>query len=150
MKAVIQRVSSARVTVTENTVGEIAAGLLVLVGIAQNDTPSDVQWLAEKTVALRIFPDDSGLMNRSVKDSHGRILAVSQFTLCARTHKGTRPSFNDAARPDVAQPLYELFVRALEGALGQQVATGQFGADMQISLINDGPVTIVLDSKTRE
>jgi D-tyrosyl-tRNA(Tyr) deacylase len=150
MRAVIQRVSRARVTVAGETTGEIGRGLLVLLGVAQNDTEADAQWLAEKIAALRIFEDDAQRMNRSVVDVGGGLLVVSQFTLFASTRKGTRPSFNDAARPDLAIPLYEAFNRFAAAALGRPVATGRFAAMMDVALVNDGPVTIMIDSKVRE
>ena len=166
MRAVVQRVSSARVTVAGEVTGEIGAGLLVLLGVAQTDTEADAQWLAEKICALRIFPDAEGRMNLSVRDlvagvaDPGRplLLVVSQFTLFASTRKGTRPSFNDAAKPDHAIPLYEAFIRFANAALGappalsgvERVATGRFAAMMDVALVNDGPVTIVIDSKVRE
>jgi D-aminoacyl-tRNA deacylase len=123
---------------------------MVLLGIAQQDTEADGQWLAEKIAALRIFPDEAGLMNRSVRDVHGGILVISQFTLLASTRKGSRPSFNDAAKPELAHDLYKTFLRQIESALGSSVAHGEFGADMKVSLVNDGPVTLVIDTKTRE
>ncbi len=150
MRAVIQRVSSARVTVAGETTGEIGTGLLVLLGVAQGDTEADAQWLAEKICALRIFEDDGGKMNLSVVDRAGGMLVVSQFTLFASTRKGTRPSFNDAAKPELAIPLYEAFNRFASTALGRPVATGRFAAMMDVALVNDGPVTIVIDSKVRE
>lgn len=150
MRAVVQRVSSASVTVDGATVGVIGAGLLVLLGVAQTDTDEDAQWLAAKVAALRIFEDADGKMNRSVVDLGGEMLVVSQFTLLASTRKGTRPSFNDAAKPDLAIPLYESFVGHGTVALGRAVATGKFGAMMKVSLVNDGPVTLVIDSKLRE
>ena len=150
MRSVIQRVSSARVTVEGRTTGEIQRGLLVLLGVGHADTEEDVQWLAPKIAALRIFEDAEGKMNRSVVDIGGEILVVSQFTLLASTRKGTRPSFNDAAKPEVAVPLYESFVRQASLALGRPVATGEFGAMMKVELVNDGPVTLVIDSKLRE
>ncbi len=150
MRAVIQRVASARVTIAGEIAGEIPHGLLVLLGVAQGDTEADAQWLAEKIVALRIFEDDEGKMNRSVVDVAGGVLVVSQFTLFASTRKGTRPSFNDAAKPDLAIPLYEFFVRRTTAALGRPVATGKFRAKMDVALINDGPVTLIIDTKTRE
>ena len=150
MRAVVQRVSSARVTVAGEVTGEIGAGLLVLLGIAQDDTEADAQWLAEKIVALRIFEDDAEKMNRSVTDIAGGVLVVSQFTLFASTRKGTRPSFNDAAKPDLAIPLYEAFNRFASTALGRPVATGRFAAMMEVALVNDGPVTLIIDSKVRE
>ncbi|MSU48151.1 MAG: D-tyrosyl-tRNA(Tyr) deacylase [Opitutus sp.] len=150
MRAVIQRVSSARVAVAGEVTGEIGAGLLVLLGVAQGDTEADARWLAEKICVLRIFEDDAGKMNRSVIDLAGGILVVSQFTLFASTRKGTRPSFNDAARPAVAIPLYEAFNRFAAATLGRPVATGRFAAMMEVSLVNDGPVTLIIDSKVRD
>ncbi len=150
MRAVLQRVSSARVTVAGRIAGEIERGLLVLLGIAVNDTPQGGEWLAQKIAALRIFAAADDKMNLSVRDAGGGVLVVSQFTLIASTRKGTRPSFNDAARPEVAVPLYEQFLGQMETALGRSVARGEFGAMMQVSLVNDGPVTIVLDSRLRE
>lgn len=130
--------------------GEIGRGLLVLQGIESADTADDGEWLAQKIAKLRVFPDDTGQMNRSVADVAGGILLVSQFTLHASTAKGTRPSFNAAARPEIARPLYELFQRQLAQRLGRPVQTGEFGAMMDVALVNDGPVTLVIDSKTRE
>ena len=150
MRSVVQRVSSARVSVADQTLGEIEMGLLVFVGIAPGDTEADAQWLAEKICALRIFEDAEGRMNRSLIETGGGILVVSQFTLFASTRKGTRPSFNDAAKPEAAIPLYESFVRFATAALGRPVATGRFAAKMDVSLINDGPVTLLIDSKLRE
>jgi len=150
MRVVIQRVSSARVTVDTATVGEIGRGLLVLVGVAPDDTDDDIRWLAEKIVALRIFEDDSGRMNVSVKEIAGDVLVVSQFTLFGSVRKGTRPSFNDAAPPDIARPRYEQFTRALSDSLGKAVPTGRFAATMAVHLVNDGPVTLVIDSKRRD
>jgi len=150
MRVVLQRVSAAKVTVEDRVTGEIGRGLLVLLGIAADDTAADGEWLAQKIAKLRIFEDTDGRMNLSVCDVSGGILLVSQFTLFASTQKGTRPSFNAAARPEIAIPLYELFQRQLAAALGRPVATGEFGAMMQVSLVNDGPVTIVIDSKQRE
>lgn len=150
MRCVVQRVSRASVTVAGETVGEIGPGLLVLLGVGQQDTEADAQWLAEKVVALRVFEDADGKMNHSVVDAGGGILVVSQFTLFASTRKGTRPSFNDAAKPDLAIPLYESFNHFASAALGRPVATGRFAALMAVALVNDGPVTIVIDTKTRE
>jgi D-tyrosyl-tRNA(Tyr) deacylase len=150
MRAVIQRVSSARVAVGGEVTGEIARGLLVLLGVGHGDTEADAQWLAEKIAALRIFEDEGGRMNRSVVEVAGGLLVVSQFTLLASTRKGTRPSFNDAAKPDLAVLLYEAFNRCASTALGRPVATGRFAAKMDVSLVNDGPVTLVIDSKLRE
>lgn len=146
MRVVLQRVTSARVRIDQRVAGEIARGLLVLVGIGSADTTEDGRWLAEKISSLRIFPDEAGLMNRSIRDVGGGILAVSQFTLYGTTRKGTRPSFNDAARPEVARPLYQTFLRQLQEARGAPVAAGEFGADMQVELVNDGPVTLIIDS----
>jgi D-tyrosyl-tRNA(Tyr) deacylase len=150
MRAVVQRVSSARVRVEGGITGEIQTGLLVFLGIAPADTETDAQWLAEKICALRIFEDADGRMNRSVVDVVGGILVVSQFTLFASTRKGTRPSFNDAAKPEAAIPLYESFNRFASTALGRPVATGRFAAMMNVELVNDGPVTLVIDTKARE
>jgi D-tyrosyl-tRNA(Tyr) deacylase len=150
MRTVAQRVSEARVTSDGHTLGAIGPGLLVLVGVAVSDTPDDAAWLARKLVELRIFADDEGRMNRSLLDTGGDLLVVSQFTLFASTRKGARPSFNEAARPAEAIPLYETFLRECERARGRPAACGRFGADMQVSLINDGPVTLLLDSKVRE
>lgn len=150
MRAVVQRVSSASVTVAGAEIGAIAGGLLVLLGVGHEDTPADAQWLAEKIVALRIYEDAEGRMNRSVGETAGGLLIVSQFTLLASTRKGTRPSFNDAARPELAIPLYEAFKGFAATALGSPVACGEFGAKMEIALVNDGPVTLVIDSKLRE
>jgi D-aminoacyl-tRNA deacylase len=150
MRSVVQRVTSARVIVDGIAVGEIRRGVLVLLGVSQSDSEEDAQWLAAKITALRIFEDDEGKMNRSVVDAAGGILVVSQFTLLASTRKGTRPSFNDAAKPELAVPLYESFIRQAATALGRPVATGKFGAMMSVELANDGPVTLVMDSKLRE
>lgn len=150
MRAVLQRVSSAQVTVAGDTIGEIGPGLLILLGVAQDDTATDGEWLAQKIAALRIFEDDAAKMNRSLVDIDGSALVVSQFTLLASTRKGNRPSFNDAAPPALAIPLYEQFVARLSAVLGRPVATGRFGAMMDVALVNDGPVTLVLDSRQRE
>jgi len=150
MRAVIQRVTCASVKTEDGLSGEIGPGLLVLLGIAKDDTSADCTWLAQKIVKLRIFSDADGQMNRDVTDLGGEILVVSQFTLHASVRKGTRPSYNDAARPELALPLYEEFVLQLQTALGRRVQTGQFGALMKISLVNDGPVTLIIDTKTRE
>jgi len=138
------------VTIAGRVSGAIDLGLLVLLGVAQDDTEADGSWLAQKIAALRIFEDDAGKMNRSVVDVAGGVLVVSQFTLLASTRKGTRPSFNDAAKPDLAVTLYEQFLAQLEAVLGRPVARGEFGAMMQVALVNDGPVTLVLDSHRRE
>lgn len=150
MRLVIQRVSRASVSISGKTHSAIGAGLMVLVGIADGDTEDDVRWLAAKTAAMRIFPDADGVMNRSVIDAGGEVLAVSQFTLNASTRKGNRPSYIRAAGHDLAIPLYELYCKLMSEAIGKTVATGVFGADMQVELINDGPVTIIIDSKLRE
>ena len=150
MRAVLQRVTSASVMIDGRVAGRIDRGLLVLLGIETADSAADGEWLAQKITRLRIFPDDAGQMNRSVADIGGGILVVSQFTLHASMAKGTRPSYHAAARPDVARPLYEQFVTQLTGTLGRPVATGKFGAMMAVELVNDGPVTLILDSKTRD
>ncbi|RDE49169.1 MAG: D-tyrosyl-tRNA(Tyr) deacylase [Candidatus Accumulibacter meliphilus] len=150
MRVVAQRVASARVEVDGQVTGSIGAGLLVLAGFEPSDADADLDWMAAKLARLRIFADAAGVMNRSVVDADGEMLAVSQFTLFASTRKGNRPSWNRAAPPDLAQPLFESFVLCLEKTLGRQVPTGVFGADMQVHLINDGPVTISLDSRQAE
>ena len=150
MRVVVQRVSSARVVVSDRITGQVGRGLLILLGIEQDDTEADGQWLAEKIAKLRIFPDEGGQMNRSVAEVGGDALVVSQFTLHASTQKGTRPSFNRAARPEVAVPLYERFIAQLSTVLGRPVQTGVFGAHMDVELVNDGPVTLIIDSKLRE
>lgn len=147
MKLVIQRVSQASVSIGGERYSSIGAGLMVLVGVETGDTEEDAKYLAAKTTALRIFDDERGVMNRSVIDTEGEILAVSQFTLLASTAKGNRPSYIRAAGHDVAVPLYELYCHLVSEALGRPVATGVFGADMQVGLINDGPVTILMDSR---
>jgi D-tyrosyl-tRNA(Tyr) deacylase len=150
VRAAIQRVREAVVTVDDRVVARIGEGLLVLCGVAPSDSSAGADWLAHKIVALRIFDDDAGVMNRSVRDNGGEILAVSQFTLHASTKKGARPSYSGAAPPEIARPLFDAFVAALERELGRRVATGVFGAHMQISLTNDGPVTLWIDSEARE
>jgi D-tyrosyl-tRNA(Tyr) deacylase len=150
MRAVIQRVTSASVTIESEVVGEIGIGLLVLIGKEEADSAEDIEWLAQKIVNLRIFADEAGIMNRSVLDVGGGILLVSQFTLFASTKKGTRPSWHRAAKPDVAVPLYEAMIRRLGELLGRPIETGRFGAMMQVALVNDGPVTLIIDSKARE
>lgn len=149
MKVVIQRVSKANVTIASERVAAIGNGLLVLLGIVNEDTQEDIDWLCNKIVNLRIFGDENGVMNNSVQDVHGNIIVVSQFTLHAMTKKGNRPSYIRAAKPDIAIPLYESFVKTLETLLGKPVQTGKFGAMMQVQLINDGPVTIIIDSKNK-
>ena len=150
MKLVIQRVSEASVQIEGNIKGAIKAGLLVLAGIAANDNEEDLTWLARKIVALRIFNDEAGKMNRSLQDNGGDILLISQFTLHANTKKGNRPSYIAAAPPEIAIPLYEQFIQLVEQELGRPIQTGTFGADMQVRLLNDGPVTIIMDSKNRD
>ncbi|PZR40063.1 MAG: D-tyrosyl-tRNA(Tyr) deacylase [Azospira oryzae] len=149
MIAVIQRVTHASVTIDEKVKSEISKGLLVLVGIEDADSQEDIDWLATKIVNLRIFNDAEGTMNVSVKEDGGDIIIVSQFTLQASTKKGNRPSYIKAARPDKAIPLYENFIKAVELHLGKAVQTGEFGADMKVSLLNDGPVTILIDTKNK-
>ncbi len=150
MRALVQRVQEASVTVEGRITGAIGPGLLVLVGITDGDSAEDRDWLVRKLVQLRIFDDDAGVMNRCVADIGGDILAVSQFTLYASTRKGNRPSYTAAARPEVAEPAFAALVAALAAALGKPVPTGVFGAHMEVRLVNDGPVTIWLDSATRE
>ena len=149
MKTVIQRVSSASVTIDSKIVANIQKGLLVLVGIEDADTKDDINWLCQKIANLRIFGDETEVMNLSVKDIDGEIIVVSQFTLQASTKKGNRPSYIKAAKPEIAIPLYEQFIKQLELDLGKKVQTGVFGADMKVVLLNDGPVTILIDSKQR-
>lgn len=150
MRLVIQRVREASVTIDGKTVSATGRGLLVLVGVENGDTEEDVRWLAGKTASLRIFDDENGVMNRSVTDCGGDILAVSQFTLTASTRKGNRPSYIRAAGHDLAVPLYEKYCEEVSAAIGKAVGRGVFGADMQVSLVNDGPVTIIIDSRLRE
>jgi D-tyrosyl-tRNA(Tyr) deacylase len=150
VRVIVQRVSEAAVNVAGNIAGEIGRGLLVLAGFEDGDTVDDVEWMAQKLVRLRIFPDEAGVMNRSVLDVGGQILAVSQFTLYASTRKGNRPSWGRAARGEVSEPLFDRFVGVLARELGRPVPTGVFGADMQVRLVNDGPVTIALDSRNPE
>jgi D-aminoacyl-tRNA deacylase len=149
MIAVIQRVSEASVEIEKEIRAQIQLGLLVLVGIEEADGPEDIEWLAGKIVNLRIFNDDHGVMNVCVKDCGGEIILVSQFTLQANTKKGNRPSYIKAAKPEIAVPVYEKFILAVSSQLGKPVQTGVFGADMKVSLINDGPVTILIDTKNR-
>ena len=150
MRALIQRVAEARVTVDHHMVGSIGSGLLIFLGIEDADGPEDVAWLAGKVARLRLFNDDAGVMNLSLQETGGDALVVSQFTLHASTKKGNRPSYIKAARPEVAIPLYEAFVKALEAELQKTIATGTFGAMMQVHLVNDGPVTIWIDSQNKE
>lgn len=147
MRVVIQRVSSAKVEIENKTVGEIGKGLLVLIGITQEDTEKDLEWIVKKTTLLRIFQDENGKMNLSIQDIGGDILLVSQFTLYADTKKGNRPSYVRSAHPDFSIPMYEKAITAFRAAFSGKVETGIFGADMQVSLLNDGPVTIMMDSK---
>jgi D-tyrosyl-tRNA(Tyr) deacylase len=151
MRALIQRVSKASVTIDQKVNGSIENGLLVFLGICEDDSTEDIEWLSKKIAQLRIFSDDKGLMNKSVIDINGNILVISQFTLFAQTKKGNRPSFIRAARPETAIPLYEEFCSTIENIIGKgRIKTGIFGADMKVSLINDGPVTIWIDSHNRE
>jgi D-tyrosyl-tRNA(Tyr) deacylase len=150
MKTVIQRVSQSSVTINNEIVAQIQKGLLVLVGIEDADQQEDIQWLSSKIANLRIFADENDIMNLSVKEINGDVIVVSQFTLHASTKKGNRPSYIKASKPDSAVPLYESFVKQMELELGKKVQTGRFGADMKVSLVNDGPVTIIMDTKNKE
>jgi len=150
MKAVIQRVSKASVIIEGKEVASIANGLLILLGIVNEDSEEDIKWLSNKIVNLRVFGDENGVMNRSLLDTQYDAILVSQFTLHASTKKGNRPGFIKAAKPDVAIPLYKNFIRELETDLGKPIGTGQFGADMKVELLNDGPVTIIIDTKNKE
>src|SRR5690554_5157978 len=150
MKTVIQRVLESSVTIEGKTKSSIGKGLLILLGIEDSDTDEDIKWLCQKTVNLRIFPDENGIMNKSILETGGDILLVSQFTLHASTKKGNRPSYIRASKPDFAIPMYEKFIKQLESDLGKAIQTGEFGADMKVALINDGPVTIIIDSKNKE
>ena len=150
MKVVIQRVSEASVTINQKIKAKIGQGFLILLGIEPTDDETDIKWLCKKISSLRIFSDDKGLMNISIQDIGGEMIVVSQFTLHASTKKGNRPSFIKAAKPDIAIPLYESFVKHLQIISGYPVYTGEFGADMKVALVNDGPVTIIIDSKIRE
>ena len=150
MRVIVQRVLSARVEVAGQVTGAIGAGLLVLAGMEESDVQADLEWMASKLSRLRIFRDASGVMNRCVVDIQGEILAVSQFTLFASVRKGNRPSWSRAAAPDISRPQFDLFVHQLETQLGRPVPTGVFGADMQVHLVNDGPVTLFIDSKNPE
>ena len=149
MRVVIQRVTKASVTIDNKEISAIESGLLILVGIENLDTQEDIEWLSNKIVNLRIFNDDQGVMNNSLLENKGDVIVVSQFTLHATTKKGNRPSYINAARPEIAVPIYEAFVGALELKLGKKVGTGIFGADMKVELLNDGPVTILMDSKNK-
>jgi D-tyrosyl-tRNA(Tyr) deacylase len=150
MRAVIQRVSEASVTIEGKKVADIKSGLLILLGIEDTDTQEDIDWLSGKIAKLRIFGDENGIMNLSIQDIDGDVIVVSQFTLHAATKKGNRPSYIKAAGPAVAIPLYEAFIKQVEKELGKKVQTGRFGADMKVALVNDGPVTIMIDTKSRE
>ncbi|HEX8517394.1 MAG TPA: D-aminoacyl-tRNA deacylase [Bacteroidia bacterium] len=150
MRVVIQRVSRAAVTINNTVKSKIDSGLLLLLGVEDSDSEEDIQWLSSKICNLRIFNDENGVMNLSVKDQGGDILLVSQFTLHASTKKGNRPSYIKAARPEAAIPLYERMIFSLEKELGKKIQTGEFGADMKVELLNDGPVTILIDSKNKE
>lgn len=149
MIVVIQRVSESAVKIEGKIKSQIGTGLMILLGIEEADGQEDIEWLSKKIVNLRIFPDEIGVMNRSVLEVGGEILLISQFTLHASTKKGNRPSYIKAAKPDIAVPMYEKMIQALETELGKPIGTGEFGADMKVSLVNDGPVTIVMDSKNR-
>lgn len=149
MIVVIQRVSESAVEIDGRIKAEIGLGLMILLGIEEADNQEDIEWLSKKVVNLRIFPDENGVMNRSVLEVGGEILLISQFTLHASTKKGNRPSYIKAAKPDFAIPMYEKMIQVLESELGKPIGTGEFGADMKVSLVNDGPVTIVMDSKNR-
>lgn len=150
MRAVLQRVTQASCTVDGKITGEIKTGFLVLLGVEDADTDEDLQWLAQKIASMRVFGDENGLMNKALADVNGDILLISQFTLFASTKKGNRPGFTRAARPDKAIPMYEQMIKALEELTNKKVATGIFGADMKISLLNDGPVTIIMDTKDKD
>lgn len=150
MRIVIQRVSRASVSIDSNVKSQIGKGLLILVGVEESDTQADVDWLAHKVEGLRIFDDENGVMNLSIKDVDGEILVISQFTLFASYKKGNRPSWLRAAKHDISIPLYESFCNSLSKSLGKSVGTGEFGADMKVELVNDGPVTICMDTKNKE
>ncbi len=150
MRAVIQRVSEASVTIEGKVKSSIGTGLLILLGIEAVDTPADIEWLCNKISRLRIFPDEEGVMNRSVQDANGEIIVVSQFTLHASTKKGNRPSYLRAAKPEFSIPMYEAFVEKIKETSGLKVGTGEFGADMKVQLLNDGPVTIIIDTQQKE
>ncbi len=150
MRAVIQRVSEASVKVNGLATGEIETGFVVLLGIEEADSEEDVTWLAQKIINLRVFADENGLMNKALADVNGSVLLISQFTLFAQTKKGNRPSFIRAAKPELAIPMYETMIKTLENLLGKSISTGQFGADMKVSLVNDGPVTIIMDTKDKD
>ena len=149
MRAVIQRVSEASVTIAGKQVASIKNGLLILLGVVDDDTQNDINWLSNKIVNMRIFPDENAIMNASILDCNGNIIVVSQFTLHANTKKGNRPSYIKAAKPNIAIPLYEAFIQKIEVDLGKPIQTGEFGADMEVALVNDGPVTIIIDTKNK-
>ena len=150
MRAVLQRVTEASVEISKNTVAKISHGLVILLGVEPEDTIEDITWLSAKISKLRIFSDSEGLMNTSILDCNGDVILVSQFTLFASTKKGNRPGFTRSAKPDIAIPLYKSFIKQLEVDLGKPIQTGEFGADMKVSLVNDGPVTITIDTKNKE
>lgn len=150
MKTVIQRVTKASVIIESEKVASIESGLLILLGIVNDDTEEDIKWLSNKIVNLRVFSDENGVMNKSLIDIDAEVIVVSQFTLHASTKKGNRPSYIKAAKPDIAIPLYEKFIQQIEFDLGKKIQTGKFGADMKVELLNDGPVTIIIDSKSKE
>ncbi|MBP6659259.1 MAG: D-tyrosyl-tRNA(Tyr) deacylase [Chitinophagales bacterium] len=150
MRAILQRVTSCSVTINHQTKSQIGNGLLILLGIEENDTEADIYWLVKKIIQMRIFSDENGKMNLSVQDINGEILVVSQFTLFASTKKGNRPSFTRSAKPEIAVPLYEKFIGETEKIFGKNIQTGTFGADMKVQILNDGPVTIIIDSKQAE
>lgn len=150
MKAVIQRVSQASVTIDNHVVADIQKGLLILIGFEELDNQEDINWLSLKIANLRVFADENDVMNLSIKDISGEVIIVSQFTLHASTKKGNRPSYMKAAKPDIAIPLYEKFIAQMEKEIGRKVQTGKFGADMKVGLVNDGPVTIIIDTKNKE
>lgn len=150
MRVVIQRVTHASVTIEGNVKSAIGKGFMILVGIAEDDSQEDIEYLTKKIIGLRVFDDENGIMNLSIQDIKGEILLISQFTLMAMTKKGNRPSYIKAARPEISIPLYNSLIESLEAALGQNIGTGEFGADMKVELLNDGPVTILIDSKNKE
>ncbi len=150
MRVIIQRVSEASVKIDGKTIGKIETGFMVLLGIEEADTEEDVIWLAQKIINMRVFGDENGLMNKALANVNGDILLISQFTLFAQTKKGNRPSFIRAAKPEKAIPLYEMMIKTLENMLGKNISTGIFGADMKVSLVNDGPVTIIMDTKDKD
>ncbi len=150
MRAVLQRVTEASVTIANNKVATIENGIVVLIGITESDNEEDIRWLSKKIINLRIFNDENNTMNKSIKDIHGDLIIVSQFTLQAATKKGNRPSFLKAAKPEIALPMYKKFISQMEQDLEKRIQTGEFGADMQVNLCNDGPVTIIIDTKNKE